>query len=341
MPKIEQILDECVERLRRGESIEQCLASYPQQAGELEPLLKTVATLREAEAQPSAEFRARVKAQALSALRTRCQREQRRAPSWPLWSRMLAPVAGVLVLMAVAGGGTIATSNGSLPGEKLYGVKLGVERVRVTLARSDLSKAKLLVSFADRRVGEITSLVEQGKGPDVNNRVDSASVALHEDLQLIGQTVGIQQAFGAGGMAATDSLSRSADPAPAASEGAAKMMAPTSALDATTTTTATATPVPAPAIKSVPGPTPTPSLPARMEIEATGIRDVMAAKTTDELQQALRMEVLRQQLRLESLAGNAQTAEQKAAVNRALQRLIAGYEAATGEAYPWTVPYSS
>ena len=57
------ILDECLERLLvRGDTLEQCLVSYPEQAGELEPLLQTALATKKALAiQPRPEFKARAR----------------------------------------------------------------------------------------------------------------------------------------------------------------------------------------------------------------------------------------------------------------------------------------
>jgi len=40
-----QALEECLELLRQGVSLEECLARYPEDAGELEPLLRSPAGL--------------------------------------------------------------------------------------------------------------------------------------------------------------------------------------------------------------------------------------------------------------------------------------------------------
>ncbi|MBN1366741.1 MAG: DUF4382 domain-containing protein [Dehalococcoidales bacterium] len=40
--EFERILDECIDRLNRGESIEACLKDYPEQANELAPLLQAI-----------------------------------------------------------------------------------------------------------------------------------------------------------------------------------------------------------------------------------------------------------------------------------------------------------
>ena len=57
------ILDECLERLLvKGETVEQCLASYPQYAAELEPLLQMAVAAKEASAiQARPEFKAKAR----------------------------------------------------------------------------------------------------------------------------------------------------------------------------------------------------------------------------------------------------------------------------------------
>ena len=59
--EFDNILDECLERLLvNGDTVEQCLESYPQHATELEPLLRTaVATKKALSFQPPPEFKVR------------------------------------------------------------------------------------------------------------------------------------------------------------------------------------------------------------------------------------------------------------------------------------------
>ena len=65
----DRTLDECVERMLRGESIEQCLAAHPEKAEELRPLLEVVLAARQASAiEPRPEFKAQVEYQLTSAL---------------------------------------------------------------------------------------------------------------------------------------------------------------------------------------------------------------------------------------------------------------------------------
>src|SRR3990172_4783231 len=180
MAKIEQILDECVERLRKGATVEQCLASFSEQASELEPLLKAVVSLNQAYAlRPRAEFKAQARTQALMALRSKTARKQRSWLGGFMWRRTWATFAvSILALVAVGGGAVVASAN-TLPGHPLYAVKTTAERAQLALTASDVGKARLLVKFADRRIKEIGSMVEVGRGDEI----DELSVAMVRDLE--------------------------------------------------------------------------------------------------------------------------------------------------------------
>ena len=76
---------------------------------------------------------------------------------------MVAIIVAVVVAISAAGGGTAYASQGSLPGDVLYPVKLGTEQVRQVLATNDTAKAELYLTFANSRVEEMTALVERGR----------------------------------------------------------------------------------------------------------------------------------------------------------------------------------
>ena len=59
--KLENIFNECLERILQGESLESCLASYPKEAAQLEPLLRTALgfSWRASSVQARPEFKAR------------------------------------------------------------------------------------------------------------------------------------------------------------------------------------------------------------------------------------------------------------------------------------------
>ncbi len=159
--EFDNILDECLERLLvKGETVEQCLQSYPEQAAELEPLLRTaLATGKAVAIQPRPEFRAKARYQFRSALREMEGGGRRSLFGWfPRWATSVA----IVLVVLVAGSGTVAAASNSMPDNPLYSVKLATEQVRLALTPSPLGKAEFCASLADRRVEEI--LYAAGKG---------------------------------------------------------------------------------------------------------------------------------------------------------------------------------
>ena len=155
------ILDECLERLLvRGEIVEQCLVSYPEQADELEPLLRTALEAKEALAiQPRPEFKARARYQLGSALREVKPKRRFFSLGWqPRWAMALS----VVLIMLLAGSGTVAAAGGSMPDSPLYPVKLATEQVWLTLTPSNIGRAELHAKLADRRVAEIIYMADKG-----------------------------------------------------------------------------------------------------------------------------------------------------------------------------------
>jgi len=175
--KLEDILDECLERVLKGESIKDCLNAYPEQASELEPLLKTSLDLmqRASTIQPSLEFKAKARSQLRAILRARQEKEVKREKI-PIWRRKWAVAAATILVIVFCGVGTVAASANALPGESLYSVKLAAERVRVTLAFSHMDKAKLHIQFAERRAAEIAEMAQQDRSdkiPELAERLDN------------------------------------------------------------------------------------------------------------------------------------------------------------------------
>ena len=174
------ILDDCLERLLvKGETIEQCLQSYPEQADELRSLLQTALVAKEASAiQPRAEFRARARYQFRSALQEAASRRSRPFLGWfPRWATVVTIVLGLLLI----GSGTVAAAGYSMPDSPLYPLKLTTETVQLTLTRSDIGKAELHAKLADRRVTEIIYMANKGNAQWVEvitQRLDKRLVML-------------------------------------------------------------------------------------------------------------------------------------------------------------------
>ena len=178
--EFDNVLDECLERLLvKGETIEQCLQGYPEQAANLKPLLQTALATKKAVAiQPRAEFKAKARYQFRSALQEAASRRRHPFFGWfPRWATVVAIVLAVLL----AGGGTVAAASHSMPDSFLYPVKLATEQAQLALTPSDIGKARLCAKLADRRVAEIIYIANKGDAQQVEvvtQRLDKRLVML-------------------------------------------------------------------------------------------------------------------------------------------------------------------
>ncbi len=189
--KFEDILDECLERLLvKGEALEQCLQSFPQQSDELKPLLETVLASRQVSAiQPGSEFRNRARYQFQAALQEIGQKKSRSFFSWgwqPRWATALATVLAIFL----AGGGAVAAASGSMPDSPLYAVKRASEQAQLAITFSRVGKAELHTKLADKRVMEIVYLADKDRPGKMAQATDRLNTHLTEIAALIsGQRV--------------------------------------------------------------------------------------------------------------------------------------------------------
>ena len=182
--EFDNVLNECLERLLvNGETIEQCLASCPERATELKPLLQTALVAKNASViQPRPEFKARARYQFHLALQEVAAKRSRPLFGWHIrWATAIA----ILLILLLTGGSTVAAADNSMPDGPLYGVKLATEQVRLTLTPSELGKAQLYASFTDKRVLEITRMAKEGK----SEQVERTTQRLNAHLAMITQLV--------------------------------------------------------------------------------------------------------------------------------------------------------
>ncbi len=174
MKKIEDILAQCLEDIKAGRAtMADCLTIYPAQRQQLEPLLRIAVSIQEPpDIKPSHAFKVRARVHLMEHIHAR-----RAVIKWP-WFRytgqvkpipykrrfnMVSIIVAVVLAISALGGGTAYASQGSLPGDILYPVKLSTEQVRQVLATNDTAKAELYLTFANSRVEEVTALVERGR----------------------------------------------------------------------------------------------------------------------------------------------------------------------------------
>ena len=86
-----EILDECVDRINRGERLEDCLASYPEHTEELEPLLQAMLGTQTAYTfTPSLTTKTEARQRFNTALEALVRRREERRPVFPRvlgWSK--------------------------------------------------------------------------------------------------------------------------------------------------------------------------------------------------------------------------------------------------------------
>ena len=172
--EFDNVLNDCLDRISRGEDIERCIGIYPEHQEELVPLLRVAeATMQAAR---SASYSPEAKARGLTRLRQAlAESGVPDRPRVPLFLRpAVKPLAlglAVVMLTAVAAGGTAVASSNSVPGEPLYWVKTTRENISLKLPRSDAEKARVHARLASERGQEMRQLIARGKDHEAERLV--------------------------------------------------------------------------------------------------------------------------------------------------------------------------
>ena len=102
---VDKILDECIDRINRGESLEVCLTDYPEYSEELRPLLSAMLEAKTAHSfEPSAQAKSFHKQRFTTALVASRERRAEKKPifNWILgWSKVWATVTVAIVIALV------------------------------------------------------------------------------------------------------------------------------------------------------------------------------------------------------------------------------------------------
>jgi hypothetical protein len=136
--RIDTVLEDCRQRLSRGQSAEQCLAVYPAHAAELRSLLPLLTPLRQLIEAPDAAFVAAARQRFHSRLREaqalQPARDRRAAPL--RWLQRLAIPVAAVVALGGSGFGLVTASADALPGSPLFSIQQAREQVVQRLAHS-------------------------------------------------------------------------------------------------------------------------------------------------------------------------------------------------------------
>jgi hypothetical protein len=100
---------------------------------------------------------------------------------------MAGVILAVVLILSAVSAGTAYASQASLPGDTLYSVKLATEQAGMMLVRDDVAGAERALSFAERRVGEMETLAENGRPQDLDLAAEKYGFALNMTLTEIEQ----------------------------------------------------------------------------------------------------------------------------------------------------------
>ncbi len=217
---------------RAAEEFESVLAgtAAPAVADRHAGLLATVEVLRaQPEVTPRAEFVGDLRERLMLAARTELVAaptvthiSHARSAAPHTGRRRLGSVAASLVILG-GSAGMAAAAAGALPGDSLYPIKRGGEKLNAALRLNEASKGRLLLTQAETRLSEVSKLVASGADAALvartvdafNTAADSGSDKLFVSFQREGDPADITAVrdFAAQQMAEISRLSGDSDPA--------------------------------------------------------------------------------------------------------------------------------
>ncbi|MBI4286579.1 MAG: hypothetical protein HY670_11890 [Chloroflexi bacterium] len=207
MTKKEDILADCIADIQSGKrTLEECLSAYPHLRDELKSLLEIATSIQPEKSPPTPEFKQRARRRLLEAMA-----EDKVTPApWRVvldWLRMPVPrgvfslaVAITILFLTAASGTAVYAYQYSLPGEALYPVKTGVEKIQLTVTFEPEERFKLRSRLAQRRIDEVVAQSNAGRpvstavGQSVATQLDGAikeisKVSSETAQPLLGQLV--------------------------------------------------------------------------------------------------------------------------------------------------------
>ena len=142
----EECLNDCLDRLQRGESLEACLARYPEHANDLRGLLQAGQVLRASP--PPLSVTARSQGREPMHRAAELQAKKR----WQLWPRRLAlPLAAAIAAVFLV---VVAGAARSTPGDLAYPLRRFAETAALRLTADPIIRAARHLELAEQRLAE-------------------------------------------------------------------------------------------------------------------------------------------------------------------------------------------
>jgi Domain of unknown function (DUF5667)/Domain of unknown function (DUF5666) len=166
-------LEECLSMLGKGSDLDACLQRFPEHAAELQPLLLASLAAKSVSNDhiPDAVIRRNKSKFLNTAAELREQKINRKSTKLISFQHSirlgLAALLAVIVLALVGGTGLVNASSGSLPGDRLYPVKLTWEDIRLKFTFSQANRDSLENSYKHERMVEINALFSSKRSEKV------------------------------------------------------------------------------------------------------------------------------------------------------------------------------
>jgi len=158
-------LNNCLTMMDQGSDLESCLVQYPEYAADLRSLLLAAMDAESiAENYVPSEAQRQGKAKFLNAAaEIREQRFSKKMFGFLPLRRMVrfsfAALVVAIVVVGIGGTGLVSASDSSLPGDKLYPLKLTWENIQLKLVSAQSERDVLTDNFDQERVQEINVLI--------------------------------------------------------------------------------------------------------------------------------------------------------------------------------------
>ncbi len=105
---------------------------------------------------------------------------------WGFARRLAFTCLSLALALSVGSAGIAYAAQDSLPGDGLYGVKIGIESARLALASAPDARVRLLTEFADQRIAEASALINSNREADLGRALDEYQAEIDELQILIG-----------------------------------------------------------------------------------------------------------------------------------------------------------
>ncbi len=172
-----EILDACLTLIQSGKaSIVDCLETYPEHGGFLEPLLQAAHQAHSdlSPSGPDEGYITTTKIRILNQLHAqKIEPKDLKAKPHPRRILIRRPALAFLsltliLIMLISGIGVTSASASALPGDSLYAVKRGVEELQLLFTIRPSKDAELLMKFSAERLQELEELLKLDSSQDLD-----------------------------------------------------------------------------------------------------------------------------------------------------------------------------